>query len=286
MRKFLLLIIAIDVLTSISLASACPLIDGMVDYNCDGELKIAVTGDSIVRGTTDKEGTYRNAGWVFDLYKHFPNATVSNQGVPGTTSQRLRRQFMRNLQPGISTYRSMKSADYVIIEVGTNEYWNYQPVSETIQGITRLRDYLMEFYEGDGRGVPLFVVATLTQSKRSFQNPFLLEVSKQLMRRRQSLNVLIPFHKLGTSIISKDLLHPSKTGYDRMAEFASEILLDKVLAQALANRPDADADGIYDQFEESLYGTDPTLADTDVDGVSDGEEVFTNGTDPLDPSSF
>lgn len=48
-------------------------------------------------------------------------------------------------------------------------------------------------------------------------------------------------------------------------------------------RPDGDADGLYDDDEEDVYGTDPNVFDTDGDGVGDGEEVF-NGTDPLDPN--
>jgi hypothetical protein len=48
-----------------------------------------------------------------------------------------------------------------------------------------------------------------------------------------------------------------------------------------AQRPDRDGDGLYDDDEENVYGTDPDVYDTDGDGVGDGEEVYV-GTDPLD----
>ena len=48
---------------------------------------------------------------------------------------------------------------------------------------------------------------------------------------------------------------------------------------------DTDGDGLTDDTEVNINGTDPTLLDTDADGVDDGTEVNINGTDPLDPAS-
>jgi hypothetical protein len=48
------------------------------------------------------------------------------------------------------------------------------------------------------------------------------------------------------------------------------------------DRPDQDQDGLYDDDETDVYGTDPGNPDTDGDGSDDGLEVF-NGTDPNDP---
>lgn len=44
---------------------------------------------------------------------------------------------------------------------------------------------------------------------------------------------------------------------------------------------DTDGDGLTDQSERDLYGTDPTRSDTDGDGIDDGTEVG-EGSDPLD----
>ena len=46
-------------------------------------------------------------------------------------------------------------------------------------------------------------------------------------------------------------------------------------------RPDTDSDGLFDDDETDVYGTDPNAADTDGDGADDGAEVF-YGTDPTD----
>lgn len=45
---------------------------------------------------------------------------------------------------------------------------------------------------------------------------------------------------------------------------------------------DTDGDGLTDDDETNLYGTDPSDPDTDGDGLTDGEEVLTYITDPLD----
>jgi hypothetical protein len=54
-------------------------------------------------------------------------------------------------------------------------------------------------------------------------------------------------------------------------------------------RPDRDGDGLFDDDETSVYGTNPDAFDTDGDGTGDGEEVYNrdNGfagpNDPLTP---
>lgn len=50
-----------------------------------------------------------------------------------------------------------------------------------------------------------------------------------------------------------------------------------------AQRPDGDGDGLYDDDETDVYGTDPNNPDSDGDGIDDGQEVF-DGTDPLTPN--
>ena len=50
------------------------------------------------------------------------------------------------------------------------------------------------------------------------------------------------------------------------------------------NDPDADGDGLSDEVEMNVTGTDPLNADTDGDGLTDSQEAFL-GTDPNDGDS-
>ncbi len=56
------------------------------------------------------------------------------------------------------------------------------------------------------------------------------------------------------------------------------------LRAAQPSPADRDGDGLYDDDEVDVYGTDPDVYDTDGDGIGDGEEVYL-GTDPLDPGT-
>jgi hypothetical protein len=63
-------------------------------------------------------------------------------------------------------------------------------------------------------------------------------------------------------------------------------LSQRGLAPVPAQRPDQDGDGLYDDDETNVYGTDPTHPDTDRDGATDGSEIYyrDNGLgDPDDP---
>src|SRR5829696_6669158 len=68
--------------------------------------------------------------------------------------------------------------------------------------------------------------------------------------------------------------------YDTGVEPAPEYVAEPVETTELV-ASDADADGVADNDEATLYGTDPYVWDTDDDGLSDGEELFASGTDPL-----
>lgn len=57
---------------------------------------------------------------------------------------------------------------------------------------------------------------------------------------------------------------------------------ENILAVFIPDNPDLDGDGITNDDETNLYGTDPNNPDTDGDGIDDGVEIA-NGTDPLDP---
>jgi hypothetical protein len=61
-------------------------------------------------------------------------------------------------------------------------------------------------------------------------------------------------------------------------------LLSPHLAWA-AQRSDRDGDGLFDDDEVQVYGTNPDVYDTDGDGFGDGEEVY-YGSNPVAADSY
>ena len=264
-------------------ASACPTIDGLIDYNCDQFLKISVTGDSIVRGAGDPNYTEESGGYVLDLDNMLTNARVVNIGVPGINSRGLYRAYRRNAPRGRVTYNKLKGADYIIIEVGTNDYWQHGPAQATVRNLVRIKEFLEAFGEREFGVAPLVMVTTLPPTKRSFQQPFIDSVNKQLLLSRnvERLNVRVRFDSLSTRVVSRDLLHPSPGGYRTMAKKVYAALTHWATKTAESLRPDEDRDQVYDIFETSRFFTDPTLSDTDGDTLLDGAELFVYGLNPL-----
>jgi lysophospholipase L1-like esterase len=249
-----LYLFALSLFSMMSLASACPDIDGITDLNCDKKLVIVCFGDSITSGRGDSAGL----GYPGRLKLLLPNAEIYNLGVPGenTYSGRNRAAVQFPTIP----------ADYTIILQGVNDYWVSRPSAVTT------RNNLLEIKAIAESFGSAAVIANLLPLNRTKQGPWVLEVNN-------AINPFtgINFFSLGKSVLSSDNIHPNGTGYQLMATRVRDFLQ----AVSLVNKPaDLDSDGVYD-IAEPFYGTDPTLWDTDGDGISDGDEIFKYGTDPL-----
>lgn len=237
-----------------------------------------LTGDSIVRGVGDEEGLgypKRLKQLVGD--SHFK---ALNIGVPGTTPRELRRDFIRNIDKGGKTTKRSRMIDYAMIQVGTNSYWTGDQPFQVAMQVFRLKKYLEKALEERNGTKPVIFTATLPLTERAFQNPFIEDVNRELLRKN-GLNVkvhfdTIPVEKLGIT----DSLHPGASGYKRMARKARRGLW-RVQNATEEEVRDEDVDQLYDAAEIGVYFTDPALPDTDGDGLTDGEEVLTFKTNPL-----
>lgn len=234
-------------------AAACPDINGLLDINCDGQVRIVCFGDSITYGTADSTGL----GYPGNLKQLHPNVVVLNVGDPGekTPQGKIR---------AASIFAQENHADFIVILEGVNDYWLNYSANNTKNNLTAMVN------SGNSTDA-VVLLAKLTQVKRTWQQPWVNAVNSAIASMTQ-----VDFYSLGQGIISSDLLHPNAAGYATMASYLSARLQE----QTELNRPaDVDDDGIYD-FAEASFGTSPLTADTDGDGLLDGEEVFVYGSDP------
>lgn len=268
--------------------SACPLLNGLVDFNCDGIHKIVVTGDSVVHGTGDLR--YKNkGGYVLRLKRKLKKSTVINLGYAGYTSEMLYQEFKMNLSAkSESKVKELaRNADILIIDVGRNDYFSDVTPGFTVRNIKRLvKLFRSVFNKNKLSSPPYIVVTTLLPTTRGFQREFITGVNT-ILRELTSFDIPVALYldTLSEENISSDGIHPDSPGYNAIFSYVYDQILTTIQSSCLIERPDSDIDGIYDRFERTKYKTDFTLSDTDSDRVSDGEEVFTYLTDPLNPDS-
>ena len=89
------------------------------------------------------------------------------------------------------------------------------------------------------------------------------------------------FDRLTTTLVT---LRSRRASLSLMGGAALAALISPRPARG-AQRSDRDGDGLFDDDETDVYGTNPDLYDTDGDGVGDGEEVY-YGSNPLAANDY
>jgi lysophospholipase L1-like esterase len=263
-------------------AHACPLVGGLVDFNCDGKHRIAVTGDSVVFGTGD-ELNNNQGGYVLRLKRAFPSSQVYNFGYPGITTAHLLSYYKKlfTKDPNNDQISQLGTSDIVIIDVGRNDYFNRNSSTLTATTIKRLTIYLSTELEKRFGTSPLFVTTVLPLTRREIDLGFIKQVNMVLLKiRGRDFPAYLRFDKLDPTLLGADGLHPTSAGYDVLGTIATAYIKRDAQKRSKALRRDSDHDGMYDVFERDKFQTSPRKADTDGDGLIDGEEVFTYDTDP------
>jgi lysophospholipase L1-like esterase len=263
---------------------ACPRIHNIVDYNCDGQLRIAIAGDSLVFGFGDKKNGNKG-GYVLRLQRALPQAEIVNLGIQGLHTGPYLTTLAREFKdPNSELYAEFFSADIVILDLGRNDRWEFGLPSATNRNLKRIASLIKSEAASQGFVPPYVITAVLMLPNRGSQGPWVAELN-QLIRRGHSGSAPadLRFDLVSKRLLDSDQIHPTSAGYDALYKTALSYLKKKVAPRLEKLRPDADQDGVSDFFETSKFGTDPALADTDADGVIDGTELFVNKTDPLVP---
>lgn len=271
-----------------SLAFACPTIGGLVDYNCDQQIRIAVLGDSFVAGKGDT-GKAGQKGYVtrVEALPEFQSATISAIGLSGYSSFEILIEVQRSLALSNPNRlkRNLTDLDLLIIDLGRNDFFVNIPASGTVKNLQSIVKVINQRLGHGAKLPPLIAIAKLAStspSSRPLQRKFISSVDSILSRSKSALlPVRIPFETLPTSQLSPDGLHPNPNGHGTLAKIAADYILGDAQQESLSKRPDSDGDGVYDIAETTIFQTDKTNSDSDGDSLSDLDEIFSFKTNPL-----
>lgn len=288
LRLLILALLLLPILAEQALA--CPEREGLIDYNCDGRVKIGIIGDSFVAGVGDQpKDLILGNGYVQRLRKKYLTAVIAPFAKPGIVSGKLLAKIKQRMPTMLSLPddQNLLDADYIIIDAGRNDYWEKTDPGETVRNLFRIVKFVKEVTLRKTGATPHIFVSALTPTRRSYQRPFINTINYKLNKyKSSSMPLYIRYDRyMKSSLLASDGLHPKAEGYTKMAEIIESFLENKGRSLILKDRKDSDLDGVYDNFERSKFHTSRTLADTDFDTFSDGYEIFVSLTNPLDALS-
>ncbi len=255
-------------------AFGCPKVSGLPDFNCDGQVRVVVLGDSLVSGYGDSDNGNKG-GYVLRAQASLPQATVENFGIPGLDTV----QLLLNLNKAFrgTSYRALATAldeaDLVVLDIGRNDRWFFGVPLQTFRRIKRAEALIKNRVAERAGNAPLVVAAVLMLPNRGSQGPWVLELN-QLLEKSDSPTAPadLRFDQVSKRLIGADQIHPTPRGYKALAGVFVSYIKKLYPSHVRTLRPDLDEDGLYDLFEPSVFGTDPNDPDSDDDGLLDGDD--------------
>lgn len=260
-------------------SAACPLVGGIPDFNCDGIIKIAVLGDSIVYGTGDTNNR-GEGGYVLRAQRVLPLVKFFRGGVKGLQTRglikSLNNAFSRGTGPKVRA--GVIDADYVVLDIGRNDFWLREPIAGTYRNLNRIEKIIYDGVLAAGHLPPLVIKAALLLPHRSFQIKWVEKLNSMIIGGHSLAHPAdLRFDYVdGEGLLSWDNLHPTSRGYAEISKVLTRYLKTRLESRVARLHPDRDHDGVADFFEESECGTSTSSADTNDDGVSDLNQCFPN----------
>lgn len=274
MVRFVKILIVLLITLNIS---ACPKINGMVDYNCDGEIIITFLGDSFVSGFGDKPNYL---GYVGRFALVNPYIKVNKIRKFGLTTPQLLKFVKSSFRYKDAAYDKFRESDFILVDAGRNDKWLGIEPSETANNVLRcattIRDSSRQFAMN-----PFVAIARMPKTTRVLQRSFISDVNRTFDRYQKGNKInILSFSNMPTSGLSYDNLHPNRGGYIYMYETVDNYVHGVLQKYMAAKRADLDLDGIYDIPELFRFFIKVGKFDSDDDGISDFDEVFVHHTNP------
>jgi lysophospholipase L1-like esterase len=246
--------------TPIQHAFGCTVIDGLLDFNCDQELRVAVLGDSFVAGVGDSVNRV-NPGYLGRLNKAFPDITFLNHGDSGAMAREILRKVSKTLygSPESQLYISLTTADIVILDAGRNDRWLFKEPSETYGKLVRTCSTIEREVQRIKGIAPLCIISVLMLPNRGSQGPWVADLNDLIVAGNTlSRPSDLRFDQVSKRLLGSDQIHPTAEGYKALAEVLKTYLRRKLPRKLKLLRPDSDGDTIPDIIDEEVsFGAIP-----------------------------
>lgn len=221
-------------------AQDCPKVGRYHDRNCDGEIRIVFTGDSLVFGIGDSANKNKG-GYVLRVGKKLKGVIVDNLGVPGIASDEL----LALIEAGFSDSPTKKEkafadailkADVVVIDLGRNDYFREdreRTIEETFGYLRDINSYIKKAVSDNDAVAPYVVQAVLMQPNRTDQGIYIKALNSLIFRSNSSnFPADLRFDSVSKRLLSSDQIHPTPKGYDAIARVFVQYF-DKKIAPKL-----------------------------------------------------
>lgn len=200
--------------------------EGIPDVSCDGEVRIAVLGDSIVAGVGDEQYGDSGGGYVTRARMRLPSVTLAGVGKPGQTTEQLYR-LVKTTLAGSSFPKlraTLSDADVIFLDIGRNDWWSVArrkepPTSPTYGRIRRLQKYLRDRLAMLSGRTPIVVVSRLLLPNRGGQGPWVGRLNRRLGATSSLyLPANLRFDLVSKRLYNADQLHPTALGYEAVTD--------------------------------------------------------------------
>jgi lysophospholipase L1-like esterase len=272
-RPSLLIYIALVLSFSFQNAGAWPFSYKLLDLNGDCEVVGVVVGDSFSGGVGD---TPDDGGFVLRAARSLPRIELIRMGFPGLETLDLLEKIEKELKSNSVTpfKRALERADFVVLDLGRNDRWNFGEPEESARNMWRIQKALRKKIFQLNGVPPVIITSILMLPNRGSQGPWVAKFNQIVASHNSSrFPADLRFDLVSKRLIGSDQLHPSPEGHAALAVTLANYLRKTLPSYLNAALVDEDQDWLNDKIELDNWGTDPNIFDTDGNGVGDGIEV-------------
>jgi len=267
------LLLALALCSPYRSAYAWPYSYKLLDLNGDCKVVGVVVGDSFSAGVGDNP---QDGGFVMRAGRLLPKIELLRMGFQGLETLDLLQKIDKELNADSTTpfKRALERADFVVLDLGRNDRWNFGEPEASARNMWRIQKVLRRKISQLSGVPPVIVTSILMLPNRGSQGPWVAKFNEIVASHTSSrFPADLRFDLVSKRLIGSDQLHPAPEGHAALADVLVHYIRKALPFYLGSGFVDEDGDWLYDGIELEKWGTDADNFDTDGDGIGDGIEV-------------